>query len=268
MAYNDPSDAFARGKNAYLKFLHVPTGQLAVFKAFITNLQDNFTSNWASEAVYGRMDEIHTFQGTTRQIDLAWDVVASSGEEATKNFEQATKLYSMLYPVYETANNASSIIAAPLMKLKFGNLIEALGPGAASPSKPEGDSASEHGDVVSNGLLGRVTGFSFAPDLDAGFFDDKPGSFIPQTIKLTCTYHVLHTHALGFDKDGKLRGKDMHSFPYKAGNPPSPDPTQNVATPAADASAKNDGEALQSLPPGDSALLNTEASESKVLNDN
>jgi|TARA_B100000287_G_C20512398_1_gene733578 hypothetical protein len=210
MAYQDPSDDFANRKDAFLKFLHVPTGQTAIFKAFITNLQDNFTSNWASEAVYGRMDEIHTFQGTTRQIELAWDVVASSEEEGKRNFAEATKLYSMLYPVYGTSQNASSIAAAPLMKLKFGNLIETLGPGQTA--------VSSESDVVSHGLLGRVTGFSFAPDLDSGFFDHEPGTFIPQTLQLSCTYHVLHTHALGFDKEGKLRGKEVDSFPYNIGD--------------------------------------------------
>ena len=70
-----------------LEFFFVPSGAsenpLTVrFMAFLTQFQDQYTSDWTADTVYGRMDPIATFQGTVRTISLGWAVPAYSGEEA------------------------------------------------------------------------------------------------------------------------------------------------------------------------------------------
>jgi len=207
--YQDGSDVLMKKKLLGLYFFHVASGIESSFKAFLTSYDDNFSSEWSSERVYGRMDPIHTFQGTTRTISLAWDVPSADFTEAEKNFKNATSMYSMLYPAY----SAGIITAPPLIKLKFANLIY-----DASVTF-EGSAAA---GAKTAGLLGWLAELSFAPDLDAGFFDEKPGFLIPQTIKLNCTFNVLHQHPLGWNADdaGKLRkaGKEAGSsnFPYNA----------------------------------------------------
>ena len=204
---SDPSDHLLDTRKLGLYFLHVATGVTATFKAFLTAYSDDFSSEWASESVYGRMDPIHTFQGTKRSISLAWDVPSISYEEAEKNFKNAQSMYSMLYPAYrpETATAAGIIASPPLIKLKFGNLIY------------DASASAYGGDVKTTGLLGWLADLSFAPDLEAGFFDEKPGFLIPQTIKLNCTFNVLHQHPLGWNSanQGKLRKKSQN-FPYSS----------------------------------------------------
>ena len=223
MSYKDDSDYLLNTRRQGLEFFHIATGKTAMFKAFLTDYKDSFTSEWASEKVYGRMDPIHTFQGTERTITLAWDVPSADQEEGRKNFGNASTMYSMLYPAYRTEGDsnkktAAGIIAAPpMVKLKFGNLIF------------DAD-ADFKGDAKSAGLLGWLSDLSFAPDLTAGFFDETPGELIPQTIKLSCSFHVLHTHKLGWDaaKAGKLR-KTSENFPYDNGVGGATDPDTGKA---------------------------------------
>ena len=185
-----------------LDFYHVPSGRSVTFKAFLTAYEDAFNSSWNMENVYGRNDPIHTFQGTTRTISLGWDVPAASLEEGKINFSNASLLYSMLYPTYD---EEGTISAPPLIKIKFANLIVDAAAGAFA------------GNAKSSGLLGHIEGVSFAPDLDTGFFDDKYGHLIPKTINLSCTFHVLHMHPLGWNQDETpgLRQGD-HNFPFDA----------------------------------------------------
>jgi len=206
--FADATDILKNNKALGLYFYHVPSGVEASFKAFLTSYEDKFESKWNSERVYGRMDPIHTFQGTERTISLAWDVPAFSETEGQTNFDQASRLYTMLYPTYRR----NTISSSPLVKIKFGNLIVDASAGNNFPYisdlGPEKGSAipSAH-TAKSSGLLGFIDGLTFSPDLESGFFDSRPGYLIPQTIKLSCNFHVLHTHKLGWksSKDANLR---------------------------------------------------------------
>ena len=219
MPFQDNSDYLLNKRKQGLEFFHVATGKTAIFKAFLTDYSDSFASEWASEKVYGRMDPIHTFQGTSRTITLSWDVPAASQAEGRKNFKNASTMYSMLYPAYrnEAGTTAGIIAAPPMVKLKFGNLI----------FDADADFA---GDAKTAGLLGWLSELSFAPDLTAGFFDETPGELIPQTIKLSCTFNVLHTHKLGWDaaQAGKLR-KKAGNFPYDENTGDANDPDEGKA---------------------------------------
>ena len=98
--------------------------------------------------------------------------------------------------------------ASPLFKLKFANLImDAASTGFDSSAKEVG-------------LVGKLSGLNYSPDIEQGFFgfadpdaqaQVKPGVLIPQTIKFSCEFTVLHSSALGYDTVGNKRSK---SFPY------------------------------------------------------
>ena len=86
--------------------------------------------------------------------------------------------------------------------MKFANLI-------TQPGSP--------GSKVVDGLVGRMDGFSYTPDFDSGVFMDKGSSpkLYPQTITVSCTFYVLHTHKLGWRKnagDKELTSKE--GFPH------------------------------------------------------
>ena len=203
----DPTDRYFN--DGYkLEFFHVPTGRTVAFKAFVNVFQDQFNSNWSSTPVYGRMDDIKTFQGTTRTISVEWDVVAYSEAEADLNLRKCSLLASMLYPVYGSSpgqlaeSGASTIKASPLLKIKFANLI----------SQPNG-----RGGAATSGLVGVLASFNYAPDLDQGVFVENAQKLTPQLVKLSCEFTVLHTHKLGWDESGNLRDEQLGSqggYPY------------------------------------------------------
>ena len=72
------------------------------------------------------MDQIYTFQNTTRQISVGFVVPAFDAEDARCNLTKVTKLTRKLYPYYSdgAGNNATSISKAPLMRVEFVNLIQ------------------------------------------------------------------------------------------------------------------------------------------------
>jgi len=234
----DASDGLANaGRVISFKSIINDTNEVH-FKAFLTEYSDSFTTNWDEERVYGRNDPIMTFQSTNRQISLAWDVPAGSVEEGIENLQSVSLLMRMLYPSYENSNYANTIKEAPLMRVKFMNLIQA----AQTQNQKIGNS--------DQGLLAAVSGFTFTPNIEMGFFEDKllwekhclfsdvfhngtssdPASpeegtlfIVPRVFTLSCQLTVLHEKGLGWDKRddtwnegvaGTVRGKTDFSFPY------------------------------------------------------
>jgi hypothetical protein len=180
-------------KGYVLNFIHVPSGRDVNFKGLITSFVDKYESNWNDTQVYGRQDPISTFSNTRRIISLSWDVVAASSEEAKENMQKVSLLLAMLYPVY-SSHGASSISTSPIFKISFGNLITNVGDG-----------------IGGDGVVGKVDGFEFAPNMDEQFFDVAAKILYPQSLSLSCNITVFHTHPLGWDNKHMPRNK---KFPY------------------------------------------------------
>lgn len=185
----DGSGTYATSTGAVLKIESIlGDNRFVEFKAFLTNLNQNFNSTWKSEDVYGRNDPIATFQGTRRVISLALDVPAGSFDEAKDNLERTGLLSQMLYPAYKD----DVIDRPPLVKVKFANLIK-------NSSNNEG-------------LLGWIDSLSINPVLDMGMFN-AGGEFFPKVINLSFNLNVLHQHDLGIDEDNNQRAGAV-KFPF------------------------------------------------------
>ena len=210
---------------------HLPSETIVEFKALVTTFEDQYSSEWNTETVFGRMDPIRGFRGTQRIITLGWDVVAADLDEAKWNMSQCSTLLAMLYPSYggitteetlpgadsrqdqsaglnvlsstpnQAPNNAALIKSAPLFRLRFANLIQSAQAGFAP------------GANLDDGLIGSVDGLTYAPDLEQGFFDPivggEGGLLYPQTIKLTFGFYVAHDHPLGWGSDGRFRQRNF-----------------------------------------------------------
>ncbi len=215
--FGDASDDLANNRLQFIEFYHIPTSKSVQFKAFLTRFSDQYASDWNDEESFGRMDPISTFKRTKRVISLGWDVLSSGIEEAVLNLERCSLLLSMLYPDYEDLDGgASKMKTSPLFKLRFMNLIQ----NAANPGLNAKD----------GGLLGKMSGLTYDPDLEQGFFDSMNladeaikvkfalpqnhtgESIFPQTIKFQCEFTVIHEHSLGWkDKDPR---NGFKQFPY------------------------------------------------------
>jgi len=139
------------------------------------------------------MDPIKVFQNTQRKISLSWVVVSTSLNMAEKNLHKFEHLASMLYPTYESYQNAETMAAGPLLRMKFTNLIQDSNAGT-SPSALKG------------GLLGTSTGFSMTPNLDMGFYSGGAGILYPKEYTVSTQFTVLHTQDLGWTSDATWRG--------------------------------------------------------------
>lgn len=177
-AYSDQSDILKNKKGQFIKFEHIATGAKVDFKAFIDAFGDSYTSNWNSQPAYGRMDDIQTFQNTTRTINIGFKVLASSFEEAKLNMSKISSLINMLYPVYDgEAGETQTIKSAPLIKMSFMNLVKNSGDGT--------------------GLLGKMSGLTYSPVLDTGVFQEGNDIF-PKHVAISTNFTVIHEESLGW----------------------------------------------------------------------
>tara|TARA_R110002096_G_scaffold51869_2_gene135315 strand:- start:191 stop:751 length:561 start_codon:yes stop_codon:yes gene_type:complete len=167
------------------------------------------------------MDPITTFQNTSRVITIEWDVISAHMTEAKQNMTNCEMLFKMLYPTYISKDNsAGTISAAPLFKIKFGNLISKAGRAAIA-------------DVATSGLVGTIGGFDYSPDFDAGFFLDA-GSMYPQTISLSAEIQIIHNFQVGWD--AAAGGFRTENYPY--GNGKSSTTIEPVGSAGSDNSLK------------------------------
>ena len=201
MSYTDAVGNLSNRHKLNIHFQHILSGKIVSFAAFLTDFNDKWSSDWESQTVYGRMDDIRTFKRTAREISIAWDVVAADRLEAEENLIKCSTLISMLYPTY-TGDNASSISGSPLFKLKFANLI-------SDPEMP-----SWGASVTDAGLVGTISGLDYKPELEPSFFISPEQGLIAKTVKLSCTFTVLHTKPVGWT-GGSFR---QLSYPYGFGN--------------------------------------------------
>lgn len=221
---DDRTNVLANALRQRIEIQHVPSGRIVAFKAFVTQFDDQYQTEFSQEQVFGRMDSIQTYRGTTRQINLSWDVPSSSEMEAEIHLERCSTLMTMLYPVYTNTADKNSqgkiLTAPPVFKIKFANLITNTASRTAA------------GGVEENGLFGTISGFSYTPDMESGFFTRSNGDLLPQTISLSCTFTVVHTHDLGWENKGEIK-KANENFPY--GSSEQSGPTKNSPAQAASA---------------------------------
>ena len=177
---------------------HVPTSKNVTFPGALQSFDDSFTANFQGTPVYGRMDDIISYQSTKRSINFSFDLMAASDLEAEENLLKISELQSFLYPAYEGGPKSSvtTIQAPPLLRITFSNLIRSSASG--------------------KGLLGYLNTVQNAPDFGAGFVTDSAGNIYPKKYTVNLSFTVTHEHELGWyrDKEGwKWRG-DNNKFPY------------------------------------------------------
>ena len=105
---------------------HIATGEAIIIPTLkLESFSDTVTPKWNKEAVFGRMDEIATYQGTTRKISMKFKLGESVISEAKVHYEMIRKLMEFQYPVYLNRLNALTLAKPPLLHIKYANLISA-----------------------------------------------------------------------------------------------------------------------------------------------
>ena len=204
--YGSPgSDNIANKGVQVVDIYHIPTGLSVQFKALLTNFDDAYTSEWNSEAVFGRMDSLQTYKRTSRTISIGFDVVAYSKQEAQDNARRLSSLIQFLYPAYDKNDLMAN---SPLCKIQFRNWCAEDG---------------TFGSAQDSGLVGAIKGLNFTPDLDMGIFSGVgKASFGDEDIyakkfNIAFQFDVIHQHKLGWQKSNKkwiARSQMGAYFPY------------------------------------------------------
>jgi hypothetical protein len=224
-------DYLSVGLGLSIEIEHLGTGNLVMFKGYVTSFKDTYTCEWKPTPVYGRMDPIMTYGGTKRNVTIGWEMPAASVEEAMSILSKIEVLTAMLYPVYDRQTDGV-IQASPLMRIRYANLlVEAPAPDSDMVGGFfEAADAPVTGPVAGSGVVGAVKGFTFSPIEDskeAGYFMGQ-GRIYPKVVKANIQFDVIHTNPVGWNADAigtvgignmgsKAKWRGANNFPYGQG---------------------------------------------------
>lgn len=172
-------------------FSAVQGDKSCTFPAFITNLSDNFTSNWSAKQAYGFQDQVGIFVGTSRTVSLALRIVASDPNSAIEYQKRLNMIAASLYPEYDKDGIPSS---SPIIGIKIENLIHDGG---------------FH-------LFGWLNGLSLTPNVaEGGFYNvESPFPMVPTLWDMAFDFNVLHNKRPGF-MGGRFLAGGSDKFPVQ-----------------------------------------------------
>lgn len=137
------------------------------FRAFLKpGLVETFAPDWQLDSYYGRVDNVPTYKGTTRNISLSFDVVAWSPKDLKVMYKKMKKLQSMVYPLYDTHGFMQS---APIVRMRIGDLF------ATSNNQ---------------GIPGYITSLDLS--FDDGIWNIQTDQKVPRVITVSLGFTVLH----------------------------------------------------------------------------
>ena len=103
------------------KFYDVYNEKHITFRAILTGITDNVTTEYNTERYIGRSENVHSYQGASRQVSFTFDVFPKTRQELPVLWEKINYLYGMCYPNYVDAYGGQAMVS-PLTTLTIGNL--------------------------------------------------------------------------------------------------------------------------------------------------
>lgn len=96
-----------------------------VFRAFLTNFQDNHSAEYTSFRYTGRGENFYTYNGFTREISFNFKIAAQSRSEMRVLYRKLNYLTSQLYPDYQqfVGGAETGFMRAPLIQLTVGDYV-------------------------------------------------------------------------------------------------------------------------------------------------
>ena len=120
-------------------FHDIRTNEIIAFHAFLSNLSDDYSADYATTSAYGRGDDIKIYNKTSRSIQLKFVLAATSKEDLNVMYWNLNKLVSMVYPQWSRGRsvingsgiNAEKFIqpfsqiptASPLIRIRLGDVM-------------------------------------------------------------------------------------------------------------------------------------------------
>ena len=193
-----------------LQIYHLISKQSVSFDAFVTEFNDKHSAEWSTEPVYGRMDDLQSFQRTKRSISLTIDCPSESEYEALLNLDRISSLKQFLYPSYEQRSNALSLQGGPLFRVKLLNFL--------------------NNHIDEEGILCTIASINFSPSQEAGFFilsseqlneidtskvyDLKAPMIVPKLFSISLEMNIIHEFTPGWTGKAGDKKFEKESYPY------------------------------------------------------
>lgn len=95
------------------------------FRAFISNMRDNHTADYASHKYVGRGENFYTYSGFSRDISFTLKIAAQSRVEMKPLYRKVNYLVSQIYPGYSefTSGTGNGFMRSPLVTMTVGDFI-------------------------------------------------------------------------------------------------------------------------------------------------
>lgn len=112
------------------------TNEIISFHAFLSSLTDQINPNFNSQSGYGRMDNVHIYNSTTRSVSCTFTLMATSKEDFDNMWYKINKITTLLYPQWTEGTQVgrgesrfiqpfSQVIgASPIVRLRIGDVIK------------------------------------------------------------------------------------------------------------------------------------------------
>tara|TARA_R110000737_G_scaffold311433_2_gene320433 strand:+ start:1347 stop:2429 length:1083 start_codon:yes stop_codon:yes gene_type:complete len=159
-----------------------------------TTFNESFKSRWQSEDLsQGRINPIHNYGGTQREIALSFTLAALTVEEARSNLNICEILARTVYGRYRNIVTPASLTVAGRTDSIFAGHREFT---------------IDFGSLIRN-ERSFINKFSFTANIDSGVFDyaegndtevthGKPGVALPREVNIDIGLTIVHYHLLGF----------------------------------------------------------------------
>lgn len=122
MPTNNNSPFAKHPDDLVIKF--VADDRYMVFSDGIDSFDKSYNIAWDSVNVYGRQDSIQTYQSTGETINLTWPLKPGTDPEVFNyQLDALLKLGKFVRPLYGKQGNLERIIEAPLLRIRYRNLI-------------------------------------------------------------------------------------------------------------------------------------------------
>lgn len=96
-----------------------------VFRAFLTNFQDNYSANYQDYQYIGRGEKFYTYNSAERKVNFDLTIAAQSRAEMKPLYRKLNYLVSQTYPAYAGfgTGGGSGFMRAPLVQITIGDYI-------------------------------------------------------------------------------------------------------------------------------------------------
>ena len=89
------------------------TNEIISFHAFIGNMTDSFSANYESSTGMGRIEPIHTYKNSSRDMGIDFTIVATNAQDHAEMWWKINKLLTLVYPQFTKGREIGGTFDVP-----------------------------------------------------------------------------------------------------------------------------------------------------------